>query len=831
MLKLNSLRYILIISLFLGLARSALGFEHAMAVADVNYLPLELNSFVYFIEDYQRNITFEQIASGALDDRWQRNNQRYFRGADRKARYWFRIEFDNFASIAKTEPKLYVPGHPILIYEVNLWLPQADGSFKEIETGFLRPFANRDMLIQQLAFDLPTHLNRFSVIGYIDSRFIAQHAMMPFVLLSKVQLKAANVEYLVIQLAFIAVMLALMIYNGCLAISLRQPLYIYYLLFLGAALSLCLYTGSWYLRWLWPDNPEINNQFNLLNGVFTILFYLIFIFEALDRLRFNRILRRLFYLLAFTSSIGITQVILGEPLFLVSIFNQIYSSAILIFTVTAIVMAIRHKVAGAHFLLIAEIFTIMGGTLFMLLIQGLVALNYVTFWSLHWGFLGEAIFLSLALADKTNRAIEAELAARQRAIESERKVQAAIQTATNAKNEFMRNVSHELRTPLTSIIGFSENVIDQQLVADAGKGDLRTILSSSKTLLRTIDDVFNLSLIDSKLVNITHRITHLNDLIYLIDIQSRAAAVKKSIEFQVNKDPLLPEWIVIDDIHLQQILYQLVHNAIKFTDQGKVSMQVSCDSVQHILKFDVSSSGAGVEQRELTSLFEPSSSSDTSDWDSYGGIGVGLFIARTFAELLGGGIQAENNPGGGNRFIFTLPYRRVRETDLPVTAEQLQSINTLDTTSSKNRLLSKSLSSKSLNSKIQGRVLLAEDNIDNQNLVCVLTKSLGAQIDIVSNGAEAVEAVLNAELNLKLNSANIRNYDLILMDIQMPIMDGVEATKKIKSAGINVPVIAFSASAIKGTTYDDVGFDGFLSKPIDKNKLHLLFRQYLQAID
>ena len=606
-------------------------------------------------------------------------------------------------------------------------------------------------------------------------------------------------------IAFYAIMGTLLVYNGCLFISIKERHYGYYLLFLSSSTFLCAFIDGSTLQYLWPNNPDLNSRLSNVNASIWGIFYLLFVWEALDRLEFSPILRKIFRNMMAAGIVFTLHNIFTPQLNHAAFLNQFYLGAIMPLTLFSIIKAIRKKIPSAVYLLIAEAFSIIGATIFMLMLQEVVTPNAFTFWSAHGGIVGEALLLALALADRTNRAIEAQLAAQELALENERKAYEAREISTKAKNEFLASVSHELRTPLTSIIGFTENLIDKQWISAPGQQQADTVLRAGRELLRVIDDVLNLSLIDNNQVSVTEQIIKTDALFHKLQTKYRLEAQSKGIQFQLSPDDNLPYAIHTDPDHLQQILYQIIGNAIKFTDIGSVNVHVSFDKASSHLFFIIADTGIGIATDQLDSLFEPFTQADSSDSRRYRGTGVGLFIAKSFTQLLGGTLDVDSTRNVGSRFLLTLPcYSVSRESAHELANKSVD--NTLRTTPS-----------------LVGQVLYAEDNEDNQNLVKVLVEATGANLDLVNNGKEAVDAVL----------AHLENqpYDLVLMDIQMPFMDGVTATKQLQARGVTTPIVAFSASAMKDTAYEDIGFHGFISKPVDKHKLYSTLAEYLNQSD
>jgi CheY-like chemotaxis protein len=329
-------------------------------------------------------------------------------------------------------------------------------------------------------------------------------------------------------------------------------------------------------------------------------------------------------------------------------------------------------------------------------------------------------------------------------------------------------------------------------------------------------------------------------LLHGLETKYRLLAQKNQLMFQINMDQQLPSSIEIDDEHLSQILKQLLDNAFKFTHQGSITLNVTKiagaatheeNGIATQLLFTLIDTGIGIAAGKLAQVFEPFTQVDSSNVRRYGGTGVGLFIAKSFAEKMGGALEINSSEGAGTRCQLTLPYRA--SSPAYVSLEKTQSVKAVDipqNSQSAEETDAKLVAPKLVVPKLEvpkkvqqkprlhGHVLYAEDNLDNQSLIKLLIETTGAKVTLAENGKQAVDAVTNSA----------QPFDLVLMDLQMPVMDGYEATQILKRGGCTTPIIACSASAlaeIEATS--EVIFDGYLGKPINKLQLYAILREYL----
>lgn len=374
--------------------------------------------------------------------------------------------------------------------------------------------------------------------------------------------------------------------------------------------------------------------------------------------------------------------------------------------------------------------------------------------------------------------------------------------SNKAKSNFLANMSHEIRTPLTAIIGFSEALLDSdQSMADRVDG-INTIIRSGRHLLHLINDILDLSKVEADKLEMEKIPVSLSSI--LDDVKSLVVlhATEKGLAFDIECDFPLPESIITDPMRLKQILINLCSNAVKFTEQGRVSLAVGCDKANQLMSFSVRDTGIGITGEQLGRLFNAFTQADSSTTRQYGGTGLGLHLSKKLAEKLGGTITAESTPGQGSCFTAT------------INCGDLSAANWINELQGAG---DKVLPLKIGNQGFTGKLLLAEDNEDNRRLISMRIRGLGADVDIVENGQQAVDAAMNG------------TYDLILMDIQMPVKDGLEAAAELRSRGYQGPIIALTANAMK----EDIdkckaaGCNDFLTKPIDMEQFKNVVSSYL----
>ena len=378
---------------------------------------------------------------------------------------------------------------------------------------------------------------------------------------------------------------------------------------------------------------------------------------------------------------------------------------------------------------------------------------------------------------------------------------AAAKAANTAKSQFLANMSHEIRTPINGVLGMAELLADARLPPPHDHY-ARTILHSGQTLLGIVNDVLDFSKVESGNLELDRIAIEVRSMLEDAIATHVATARKKGLRFDFEVAPDVPAWIQADRLRLIQILGNLISNAVKFTERGGIGVHVTWNSAGQngnpILRCEVRDTGIGLSKLQLARLFEPFVQADASTSRRYGGTGLGLAIARKLAELHGGSLAATSAEGRGSVFRFEVEAPAAKALPAP---EQKSAFGTA--------------------SKLQGRVLLVEDNLVNKEVASYTLRALGLEVDTAANGVEAIAAFRQ------------RRPDLILMDCQMPEMDGFQATREIRALGADtdVPIIALTANAMVEDRERclQAGMNDYLAKPFNRATLAEMLRRWLPA--
>jgi signal transduction histidine kinase/CheY-like chemotaxis protein len=381
------------------------------------------------------------------------------------------------------------------------------------------------------------------------------------------------------------------------------------------------------------------------------------------------------------------------------------------------------------------------------------------------------------------------------------------ESASRAKSEFLANMSHEIRTPLNGILGMVDVILPTDLTPRQ-KEYVDLLKCSGELLLGIINQLLDLSKIEAGKLTLEFIPFDLRALVHEAVDTFLIAGQKKGLTLTCEIDPRVPRLVKGDTYRLRQVMINLLGNAVKFTEKGRVAitLELTADHRENNMVeilFSVTDTGIGIPAEKLETIFSSFTQADGSMTRKYGGTGLGLTISRELLRLMGGSIGVESREGRGSRFYFSIPFeicREAPEVKPPLTAAP----EVCGTT----------------NEKVN--ILLAEDNEINRKYIIALMKNKGWQVTAVKNGKEAIEI---------LRSKNDRSFDIILMDVQMPVMDGMEATKTIRKLEEykQIPIIALTAHALKGDRerFLAVGMDDYLSKPLDANTLYSTIEKYI----
>ncbi|WP_286270717.1 response regulator [Thalassotalea hakodatensis] len=408
-----------------------------------------------------------------------------------------------------------------------------------------------------------------------------------------------------------------------------------------------------------------------------------------------------------------------------------------------------------------------------------------------------------------NRAIRYALARKD--IENERLERIKAETKNRSKDRFLAHLSHELRTPLTSILGYTELLLNDE----SNKGiqpELATILNNGKHLLGLLNNVLDLSKIAAGKFELNRSPISFDSFIADVYTLMSMSAKDKGINLEISTKSMLPVEINTDSLRLRQILINIIHNAIKFTQQGSVKIDIWLEEAPENtrLYFSVTDTGVGIPENLLSTIFKPFEQVQDIVSRNEEGTGLGLSICSEILKYMSGSISVESTLAVGSKFTFFIDPGIITTTE-----RKKLSFKRSDYQSN-----TKSLS------KLSGNVLIVDDINDVRRLIGYACQSFDLNVDYANNGQQAITKIVSAQ--------DLKNpYDLVLMDIHMPVLDGKRAIAQLREMGIETPIVAITAATMRGVRKElyDLGFNDVIPKPIDKYELHQKIKQQLNPLN
>ena len=757
-----------------------LGAPTALIAADFS-----LDPHLEVLPDPEGRWTFAEVQQPPLSRQFAPHPEPFNAGYTRVV-HWFRVTLPAEVSAGDW---LLEFGYPLLDF-VDVWLPQADGTFHRIETGDQRPFVER--LLQHRTFVLPFTLEPGAprtLVVRVDTESTLQmnlHLWSPQAFIEKSQPE----QYLLG--LFYGIMLVMLVYNLFAFLLVRDISYVYYICYIVVITVLQAALNGLTTQYWVGASAYWTNHILPFSLAATILFATLFTHSFLDTPHNLPILNRVLWaLFAFS-------VLCTIGIFFVPYAISIRATSILAATMTLVffatgLRALMLGVRAARFFMLAWAVYLLAIQVRILLGFGLVPSNFFTLYSPQLGGALEVTLLALALADRiTLERQEKERLGRERAV---------AQAATTAKTEFLARMSHEIRTPINAVTGFTDLALragDEPTRLDY----LRQIRSASRSLLTIINDILDMSRVEAGKLALSIQDFQLRPLVAGVRELFVPQADEKGLELSVAVGEEVPPVLRGDPVRLEQVLVNLVANALKFTERGRIGLTVTLDAAtpqEASLRFAVRDTGMGIGPQQRARLFEPFSQGDESITRRFGGTGLGLAICKQLVELMGGQIGVSSEPGQGSTFQFTVRLGRVAAVPQDTQPEP-----------------------ESVTRFPGARVLIVEDNALNQRLAKELLTQLGAGVALAANGLEAVEAAAR------------ERFDAILMDVQMPEMDGLEATRRIRARpdGKAVPIIAMTAHALAGSREQCLaaGMSDFIGKPITLRGVTAVLARFLTGV-
>lgn len=790
-------------------------YDVSKAVQPNGLVKVELGSYIDYLQDAEVGLTLDEILDKSLGLNWQLSTQASINHGVSSSVYWFRFELQE---INRVDSDLELLLFSDRFDHLQFYQQDGSGQWITIDTR-----ENDRLLGEEIdnALILPilddgNHLREF----YLRVEFNGPSALPLFLMNEKAKKQLTkNRQYLLG--GYYGIMLVMMLYNLFLYISTRSKSYATYVTYIVSLTLFMAHADGILTQPVWDGDARLNATFLAFFSACTIVFTCNFA-RVFLQLSDRAPLVNMALLGIMGSSLGLA---VSAFLFPFAIIMNIVLSIVLVVTVLMIAVSFHLYQSGykdTRFFLIAWAGFLLGTFTSSAMWMGLLPWAFPLQYAIHCGSFFEVVLLSLALADRINTYQMEKEQVEAIAKEKLEKKNNELMLGNRLKDEFLATISHELRTPMNGVVGalelldVSELDHGQQCNVDAGT-------RSARDMMRLIDDLLGFSELQSGSYQMDLEVFELKQALLQLHAKFLGQSALKGIQFEFSVDDRLPSHWKADKGRMMLIIYHLLENAIKFTEKGSVLFAIKpCDNPKTTVEakrfeelenddadfqwveISVKDTGIGISKEKISEIFSAFLQVDGSYARKYGGLGIGLAICKKTVNLLGGEIRVESEKGRGSKFTVKLPLLVADYGSAELSAQKKEVVE--------------------LPVNLQGRVqaLVVEDNQVNQKVLRGILKKLGCEVATADNGKQAIETMRD------------QSFDVIFMDCQMPVMDGFEATKRIRQSNTSnstVPIIAVTANVLSSDRERclKAGMNDYIKKPVKlaqiKDALFLVLRK------
>ena len=783
---------ITILCLITILPAQAKGNDGELLILHSSTKKVDLYPSMYMLKDREINMTINDVLSAEYAKKFVHSNEVLQKSGFFNTATWLRFDVKNESN---KEDWLLEFAFP-LIYYINIYEEDESGVIELVETGANYPFAHREIAHRNFIFNLEIEKNKTKTYYMVAHGGGDVHPPIS-IWEADAFIQKTQVEFVLLGL-FYGMILVMIVYNLFLYFSLRLKSYLYYVLAIASTMIGQFTINGLSYQYLWPNSPS----WNLIATPFWVsvacIFILIFTRRFLDTDYDLPKFKRFSYMLMLLNGLVI---VLLFFLHYAALNLMLLSTISTFVTVLAVAfISLKRGARQARFFIVGWLVFLAGVFITILERATILPYSHLTEYAGQASLAIEVVLLSLALADKINiMRLEKEIAERE-VSKSQAVAMASLKKSDELKDEFLAITSHELRTPLYGIIGLAESLRDGvtgDVTAEMGD-QLGMIISSGKRLTHLVNDILDFSKLKHDSLDIYLKPVHLSGVVDVIFTICQPLIKDKKLQLLNNIDETLP--LVVADVNrLQQILYNLVGNAIKYTDTGEVI--VSAVDEDGIIKVSVADTGRGIPIAQQKSVFESFTQGDTTLIRDIGGAGIGLSITKQLVNLHGGEIDVKSKVGQGSIFSFTLPFQNHDEkVEEEAVTEELSIVE-------ESVFLAPNLQ----NSTREAKILVVDDEPVNLQVLMNQLTLEGYDVITVSNGEEVLSII------------DEQPIELLILDIMMPKMSGYDVCKQIrkKYSLVELPILMLTAkSQVRDkTTSFEVGANDYLTKPCDKEEL------------
>ena len=739
---------------------------------------------VEILEDPERSLTIEDVLSEKIGTQFVLAGEDHGGFSHLQAAYWVRFTVENNTSLQEDWMLAFL--WP-MIGEIALFIPQ-DGYDKKKQAGAKFPFYEREVVHRAFVFPVQIEPGTQQTIYLrLTSQIYFPLALSLYTTQAFIQ---KNAEEQFILGLFYGLILVMAGYNTFLYVSLKDKAYLYYVLFtISVGIMEATFDGFAY-QYIWPQAAWWNQ-----NAAPALSVVAYFTFTRFSQIFLNsqyyalRLHRAIYMYVAFYFCSIVLQIAVGGsanlPPILLDVINAMGIIPLFLFLGLGI-QCWKQGYEPARTYLIAFAIPIVIFSYTVLAELGFWSFNFLSIYGIHVGMGLQVILFSLALANRINT-LRSENERETRVSEEARLKAAAAEEANQSKSEFLANMSHQIRTPMHAILGYAQILRRATDLSRVHRQAIETIENSGNHLLSLINEVLDLSKIEAGRMDVRRTNFDLNGLVQGIEVMFRLRSSQKGLVLHVELVGDDAVWVCGDEGKLNQVLINLVGNAVKYTQSGEVVLRVRDQGNDDYL-FEVQDTGPGIPKSAQAAIFEPFQQGAEGQ-RAGGGTGLGLVIARRLVALMDGQLDLESELGQGSRFFFELHLPSAQADE----ARQARQVV-------------------GLASEQSVRALVVDDVQENRDVLRRQLSDIGVMVDQAAGGEEAIQKVAQ------------ERPDIVFMDIRMPEMDGVDATRQIRETmdDVDVKVVAVSASVLvhEQERYLNAGFDAFLEKPLQVDRLY-----------